>query len=109
MTMMDDDGHVIYWKTSGVVDNQVETPGGLSVNWDPVEGSRVVISGGTVKDNRVSDYNGDWETVITRAKLLPPADIVDGWAERPPGSMRPAEPAPNDDVVRYGVCHIFAT
>ncbi len=37
----------------------------------PDAGSRVVIASGTVKENRVSDYDGDWETVLTRAKLQP--------------------------------------
>lgn len=84
VTLMDDDGHVIYWKASGVVGDSIETPGGLRVNWSPDEGSRVEIASGTVKDNRVSDYNGDWETVITRAKLMPPADVIARWDERAP-------------------------
>lgn len=84
VTMLDDDGHVIYWKCSGVLGDSIETPGGRFVNWNPDDGTRVVIASGTVKDNRVSDYNGDWETVLTRAKLTPPADVIAGWDIRAP-------------------------
>ncbi|WP_433673940.1 hypothetical protein [Microbacterium gorillae] len=83
VSMMDDDGHVIYWKCSGILGGSIETKDGQFVQWAPDDGSRVVIAGGTVKDNRVSDYNGDWETVITRAKLVPPAEVIAGWDAEP--------------------------
>lgn len=84
VSLIDDDGHVIYWKASGPVGGSIQTPGGLSVNWTPSDGARVVIASGTVKDNRVSEYNGDWETVITRAKLQPTAETFASWDERAP-------------------------
>lgn len=55
VTMMTDDGHVLYWRASD------------SVGID--SGDYVEVTSATVKDNRVSDYNGDYETVLTRAKL----------------------------------------
>lgn len=55
VNMLTDDGHVVYWRASSAP----------SVN----DGDRITIDGGTVKETRVSDYNGDWETVLTRAKL----------------------------------------
>lgn len=68
ITMLDGDGHVIYWKASSC-------PSEID------DGAHVVIMSGTVKANRVSDYNGDWETVITRAKLVPDPDgAADGQA-----------------------------
>jgi|GEM_PF-1979287 len=79
VTLMDDDGHVIYWKSSGLIGESYETPKGRSYHWMPREGSRVRIASGTVKENRVSDYNGDWETVITRAKLAPLPDAMASW------------------------------
>lgn len=57
VSMIDDDGHILYWKCTGQL--------GLDID----EGSRVRIVSGRVKDNRVSDYNGDWETIIARARL----------------------------------------
>lgn len=55
VNMVTSDGHVVYWKAS--------SHPGLQ------EGMLVSIDGGSVKDNKVSDYNGDYETVLTRAKL----------------------------------------
>lgn len=55
VTMMTEDGHVIYWRASDHVD---------------VSGGEVVsIDSGTVKDTHVSDFNGDYETVLTRTRL----------------------------------------
>lgn len=59
VTMIDDNGHVIYWRCTGTLGTDID------------EGTRVRITSGRVKDNRVSDYNGDWETVLTRTKLEP--------------------------------------
>jgi hypothetical protein len=62
----------------------VELADGSSAHWSPDTGSRVRIVSGTVKDNRVSDYSGDWETVITRAKLSPTPELIAQWNERAP-------------------------
>ncbi|MGO1409808.1 hypothetical protein [Microbacterium sp.] len=76
VTMMDDDGHVLYWRSSGPLGQSILLDGGESMHWLPDDGARVVVTGGTVKDNRVNDYTGDWETVLTRAKLQPSEDVV---------------------------------
>ena len=65
ITMLDPDGHVIYWRASN-------PPEGLR------PGATVAIDSGTVKANRQSDFNGDYETVITRAKMR----ILDGDDEQ---------------------------
>lgn len=57
--MLDEDGHVLYWRSSN--------PPAADA------GDRVTLTGGTVKDTRVSDYSGDHETVLTRVKLEPDA------------------------------------
>lgn len=79
VSMMDDDGHVLYWKCTGFLGGSYTTPGGKQINWQPDHGTRVSIASGTVKDNHVSEYNGDWETVLTRAKLVPPASSLEAW------------------------------
>lgn len=58
VTMLDPDGHVVYWRA---------TEGALPEGLKP--GAKVAIDSGTVKANRQSDFNGDYETVITRAKM----------------------------------------
>lgn len=74
--MIDDDGHVLYWRSSSGIGDWIQTGEDVSegVHWSPDAGSRVVIASGTVKENRVSDYDGDWETVLTRAKLQPTSE-----------------------------------
>lgn len=56
VNMLTEDGHVVYWKSSG---------GSIGAS----TGDLVSIDGGSVKENRISDFNGDYETVLTRAKL----------------------------------------
>lgn len=78
VTMMDDAGHVFYWKASNFNGGEArETPDGNWMNWQPQEGARVRIVGGSVKDHRVSDYTGDHETVLQRVKLDPPAGVLE--------------------------------
>lgn len=69
--MMDDAGPVINWKCTESLGHNIKTPDGSSGYWSPDEGARVRLEGGTVKPNHVNDYNGDWETVITRARISP--------------------------------------
>ncbi len=57
VTLLDQNGHTLYWKASAGA-----LPAGL------VEGAQVELTSGTVKENRVSDFNGVWETVLTRLK-----------------------------------------
>ena len=76
---MDDAGHVFYWKSTGYLTRSVVGPDGATFTWSPVEGGEVIIAGGTVKENRVSEYNGDWETIIQRASLDPTPELVERW------------------------------
>lgn len=79
ITLMDDAGHVFYWKSTGYLTRSVVGPDGATFTWSPVEGGEVIIAGGTVKENRVSEYNGDWETIIQRASLDPTPELVERW------------------------------
>lgn len=80
--MIDDDGHVLYWRSSSGLGDWIQTGAeeDEGVHWSPDAGSRVVIASGTVKENRVSDYDGDWETVLTRAKLQPTPEAREQFA-----------------------------
>lgn len=55
VTMMTSEGNIVYWRASDHISFSA--------------GQDVAIDSGTVVENRVSDYNGDYETVITRARL----------------------------------------
>lgn len=65
ITMLTGEGHVLYWKASPGAGSRFDDNGDMVLL---TEGMHVTIEGGTVKDNRVSDYNGDWETVLQRVK-----------------------------------------
>ncbi|MBN9214832.1 MAG: hypothetical protein J0J04_08580 [Microbacterium sp.] len=76
VTLMDEAGHVFYWKSTGYMSAQVELSDGAGYHFMPTEGGKVRITGGTVKEHRVSDFNGDHETVIWRVKVAPTAETV---------------------------------
>ncbi len=80
--MLDDNGHVLYWRASGTLGDWIQTGDteDEGVHWMPDAGSRVLITSGTVKDNRVSEYDGDWETVLTRTKLQPAPEVLQEFA-----------------------------
>lgn len=79
ITLMDDDGHVFYWKSSGHLISSVELSDGATYTFMPTEGARIKVTGGTVKEHRVSEYNGDHETVIWRVKTAPMQEQIDVW------------------------------
>ncbi|EPD84214.1 hypothetical protein HMPREF1529_02279 [Microbacterium sp. oral taxon 186 str. F0373] len=79
ITLLDDDGHVFYWKSTGFLSMPVELADGTGYTFAPSEGCRVRITGGSVKEHRVSDFNGDHETVIWRVKFAPTQQQLDDW------------------------------
>lgn len=82
VTLMDDEGHVFYWKSSRSPGDSVDTPAGNGMNWWPRGGERIRIEGGTVKSNAVDDYTGDWQTVLTRVKVAPTAETLHAFDAR---------------------------
>lgn len=83
ITLMDDAGHVFYWKSTGFMSAQVELSDGAGYTFVPSEGKRLRVTGGSVKEHRISDFNGDHETVIWRVKIAPTQQQIDLWeAER---------------------------
>jgi hypothetical protein len=79
VNLMDAEGHVFYWKASGSLGSTRiggDEDGRGALRWSPNVGSKVKITGGRVKDHRVSEYNGDFETVIWRVKLEPTEETV---------------------------------
>lgn len=77
ITLMDDAGHVVYWKSTGEYGAHVEISEGHSHYFCPQVGDRLRVVGGTVKDHRVSEFNGDHETVIWRVKVAPTPEWVE--------------------------------
>lgn len=71
VTLMDDAGHVFYWKSTGALGAHVTLADGAGYYFLPQEGGRLRVAGGSVKEHRISDFNGDHETVIWRVKVEP--------------------------------------
>lgn len=71
VTFMDDEGHILYWKASSGLYTDVDLGDGETTGFHADEGDRVRIVGGSVKEHRISTYNGDHETVLTRVKIAP--------------------------------------
>jgi len=101
--MIDDDGHVLYWRSSSGLGDWIQTGDDESegVHWSPDAGSRVVVASGTVKDNRVSDYDGDWETVLTRAKLHPTPEVREQFAREARDAVEQSEATRQEREAEY--------